>query len=80
MKHYKTDVIALKKIMIDEGVDSVSELARISGGNRTTLGRILKGEEQPSADLMGKLAYSLHMSPATAGGVFFALELTRGER
>lgn len=75
MKHYKTDVVALQKLMIDRGFKTNSALAEAAGTDRNTIGKILNGTVQPSADLMDKLAMALEMSSAAAGAVFFVLNL-----
>lgn len=75
MRHFKTDTIALKKLMIDCGLTSNTALAEASGVDRNTVGKIVSGKAQPSADVMDKLAQALNMEPATAGAVFFAPNL-----
>jgi len=75
MKHYKTDTVALRKLMIDRGFKTNSALAEAAGADRNTVGKVLNGDAQPSADLMDKLAMALQMDSATAGAVFFAPDL-----
>lgn len=75
MRHYKTDTIALRKLMIDAGYNTISELAKVAKIDRTPLGKIINGKAQPSADQMDKLASALKMNPITAGSVFFAENL-----
>lgn len=77
MKYYKTDVISLRKLMIDKGFKTTSALAEAAGADRNTVGKVLNGNAQPSADLMDKLAQALDMDSATAGAVFFAPDLRR---
>ena len=74
-KIIKTDTIALKKIMIERGFDTITSLANAAGINRTTLGLVLKGEIQPSSGVMFKLAATLELSELDAGRIFFAYDL-----
>lgn len=72
---YTTDKDAIRKIMIDKGIRTVSELSKLSGINRNTLGKVLNGEIQPSADVMYKLVSCLDISPEEAGNIFFSHNL-----
>lgn len=58
--------------MAENGFYTISALASASKINRNTLGRVLEGAAQPSADIMYKLTIALKMSPEQAGTVFFA--------
>jgi transcriptional regulator with XRE-family HTH domain len=71
----KTDVIELKKKMIERGFNTNTSLAEASGINRNTIGQLLNGEIQPSYDVMAKLAATLELSEHDAGRIFFALHL-----
>ena len=51
------------------------ELSVETGVSRATLGKILRGEIQPSSDVMYKLAEGLNLSPERAGKIFFAENL-----
>ena len=75
MVQRRTDVIALKKLMVENGFNTVISLAAASGIDRNTLGRILNGEHQPSAEVMEKLIQSLNIEPQKAGEIFFKLNL-----
>lgn len=75
--NYKTDTIELKKIMIDQGIDTITELSERSGVDRNTLSKILSGESQPSSNVMFKLIWALEMSPSKAGEIFFKLNLPK---
>lgn len=77
MCKYKTDVVELKKVMIEQGIDTITELSEISGVDRNTLSKILSGEIQPSAGAMCKLVYALQMQPERAGRIFFTLNLRK---
>ncbi len=67
-----TDIIALKKIMIEKGYKTVTSLANSSNINRVTLGKVLDGKSQPSAEVMLKLVNTLGISASQAGEIFFA--------
>lgn len=70
-RNFQTDTIALKKLALDCGIETCTELARRSGVNRNTLGKIWNGKEQPTSDVMYKLAACLNMSSTQAGLIFF---------
>lgn len=72
---YHTDTIALKKRMLDMGFDKITVLSKAAGVNRDTLGAILSGKVQPSANAMLKLADTLDMPPEMAGNIFFSNNL-----
>lgn len=74
---YFADYVAIKKIMIDKGIKTISELAAKSKINRNTLGKVLNGELQPSADVMYKLVSCLEISPIDAGVIFFNYNLRK---
>lgn len=74
-RNYITDVIALKKLMVDKRLDKISDLADASGVDRNTVSRIVKGEIQPSSIVMDKIAMALDMEPRQAGEIFFATNL-----
>lgn len=67
----QTDVTELKKVMVDRNINTVIELSELCGVNRNTLGKILNGKEQPSADTMYRLVKGLCISPEKAGSIFF---------
>ena len=68
----KTDTIALKKYMVEKGYKTIVSLSRDCGVNRNTLGKILDGEEQPSADVMTRLVSVLDIPAGEAGTIFFS--------
>lgn len=75
MVRRKTDVIALKKLMVENGFNTVTSLATTSGIDRNTLGKILSGEHQPSAEVMEKLIQALKIETKKAGEIFFKIDL-----
>jgi transcriptional regulator with XRE-family HTH domain len=75
MRIYRTNTIELRKCIIENGIETVNELSIKSGISRNTLGQVLKGNIQPSADVMDKLVSTLDISPEKAGMIFFGLYL-----
>lgn len=75
MRNYKTDVVAIKKRMIEKKFNTILELSEASGIDRNTLGKILNGTIQPSSDAMDRLVYTLEFAPEEAGKIFFAIDL-----
>lgn len=74
-KKYQTDIIALKKLALDCGIKTCTELSQKSGINRNTMGKVWNGDEQPSSTTMYKLAACLCMTPTQAGLIFFNTNL-----
>lgn len=72
---YKTDIKAIKKLMIEKEIETITELAEKTGVGRTTISKVLNGNEQPSAEVMGKLISVLDIEPKTAGEIFFSQNL-----
>ncbi|MBH1941681.1 helix-turn-helix transcriptional regulator [Mobilitalea sibirica] len=72
---YKTDIIALKKLMVEKEIATISDLSKLSGINRNTLSSVLNGDAQPSAEVMDKLVSTLDIEPEIAGCIFFSLNL-----
>ena len=72
---YKTDVIALKKKMIDRNISTLIALSEATGINRNTLSGVMNGKIQPSAEVMRKLVAVLEIPPEEAGKIFFSPNL-----
>lgn len=72
---YSVDVNALKKLMIDNNIETIQELEEKSGVNRNTLSKILKGEIRPSTSVMERLIFALNIEPINAGPIFFVPDL-----
>lgn len=68
---YKTDIIELKKAMIEAGLDKIIDLAEASGVDRNTISKILSGEIQPSSNVMERFVIALRLPPERAGLIFF---------
>lgn len=77
MTIYKTDTVAIKKRMVEKGINTITELSALTGINRNTLSKVLAGEKQPSSDVMEKLMKGLDFTPQEAGPIFFTLDLRR---
>lgn len=72
---YRVDVIALRKIMIENGYDTIVSLEKASGVSRNTISGILNETLRPSVSVIEKIAVALHMSSEACGSVFFARDL-----
>lgn len=70
-----TDTVAIRKIMIEKGFNTINSLAIEADIDRTTLGKVLNGKIQPSSDVMLKLVETLDISASDAGKIFFAIDL-----
>lgn len=68
---YTTDVIELKKAMVEAGLDKIVDLSNASGVDRNTLSKVISGEIQPSSNTMDKLVSALKLPPEKAGRIFF---------
>lgn len=76
-RHYETDITRLKKIMLDNEIESVIELSELTRINRNTLGAILSGKIQPSSSVMKRLISMLGIDSSIAGEIFFKEKLTQ---
>ena len=72
---YTVDTIALKKMMAENGIDTITELANKADLSRDTVSGVLKGKIRPSTAVMDKLSMALNMKPCDAGRVFFVPNL-----
>ena len=61
----------LKKLLIDKEIDTISELAELTGVGRDTCSGILNGKIRPSTAVMEKFMNALEMTPTEAGTIFF---------
>lgn len=68
---YHVDTIALKKRMVEQGLDKIADLSRISSVDRNTLSKVLNGSIKPSTTVIEKLMMALNISPNLAGEIFF---------
>ncbi len=67
---FSVDTKALRKIMIDQGVYTASELSKRSGIHRNTLSGILSGKHCPSEKTAKKLIESLNIKKKTVNDIF----------
>jgi len=74
---YKVDIIRLKKILVEKGLDKNTDLAVATGIDRNRVGALLSGKINPSTDMMYKVASALNLSSEVAGSIFFASNLTQ---
>ncbi len=74
---YICDITELKKCMIENGIDTITELSTLSRISRNTLGKLFNGKEQPSSIVMYKLVDVLNLSPERAGRIFFKTNLRK---
>lgn len=68
---YSVNIIELKKIMVEKGLDKIVDLSKAANIDRNTLSKILNGEAKPSTIVIEKLMFTLEISPETAGLIFF---------
>ena len=76
---YKTDVKALKKVLIEHDIEKISELSEICGVSKNVLRNILNKSIQPSTDTMFKLVNALDISPQQASEIFFNIEILNND-
>lgn len=70
MVQFEIDVNALRKLMIDKSIDTISLLAKKAGLNRNTLYKVLNGKQLPTANIMYRLIEVLDISSEEAGRIF----------
>lgn len=72
---YTVDTIALKKLMVENGFDTFTELAENADLSRDTVSGVMQGKIRPSTNVMDKLIMALHIKPCDAGKIFFVPNL-----
>lgn len=68
---YSVDTIALKKIMVEKGIETFGDLAEKSGVGRDTISGVVRGLIRPSTAVMDKIIIALELEPVEAGAIFF---------
>ncbi len=71
LHNYKTDIVALKKLMVEKGLTKICDLSKATNINRNTLSDVLSGKMQPSSRVMERLVTVLEIPPENAGKIFF---------
>lgn len=72
VQRYKVDVVELKKIMVEQKLDKIIDLANASTVDRNTLSKVINGDIKPSTTVIEKLMLALHIAPERAGAIFFS--------
>jgi hypothetical protein len=72
---YKTDIIELKKVLIERDLSTLQKLSDVSKIHVTVLSDILNGQKQPTSIVIEKLVLVLDLSPKQAGKIFFSTKL-----
>lgn len=70
-RKYRTNIIELKKIMVEQGLDRTSDLSDASGISRNILSKILSGKARPSTIIIEKLIFTLCIPMERVGEIFF---------
>ena len=68
---YSVNTVELKKLMIEKGIETISELSEKSGVGRDTCSGVVNGKIRPSTAVMEKIMIALEMKPVDAGLIFF---------
>lgn len=68
---YQVDTIELKKRMVEQGLEKITELSKASSIDRNTLSKVLNGSVKPSTTVIEKLMMTLSIPPDLAGKIFF---------
>ena len=75
LSNRRADTVAIRKLMVEKGYKTIKQLSEDADISRVTLGKILDGKVQPSAEVMSKLVDTLRIPPSEAGQIFFAINL-----
>ena len=68
---YSVNTVKLKKLMIEQGIGTISELAKKSMVSRDTISGVVNGKIRPSTAVMEKIMVALDIKPVDAGVIFF---------
>lgn len=72
---YEVDTIELKKLMIENHIDTIDEFSAKIGVNRNTLADVINGRSYPSSIVMQKIALEFRLTHDFAGKIFFKEKL-----
>lgn len=67
----EVDTKLLKKAMIDNDINTIEELVKLTNISRNTLADVINGRNYPSSKVMVKLKFALHLTQEQAGMIFF---------
>lgn len=68
---YRVDTVALKKKMVEQGLEKITDLSKASSIDRNTLSKVLSGSVKPSTTVIEKLMATLNIQSDMAGEIFF---------
>lgn len=68
---YRVDTIALRKLMVENNINTFTEMAEKSGVVRDTVASVVKGDSRPSTAVIEKFMAALNIDPVNAGPIFF---------
>lgn len=72
---YSVNTVELKKLMVEQGIDTFVELAEKADISRNTASGVVNGKIRPSTAVMEKIMIALNMKPVVAGAIFFVPNL-----
>ena len=72
---YEVDTIELKKLMIENGIETLEGLKAATNINRNTLSEVINGKAYPSSMVMVQIGKALKMSSSQMGSIFFKPKL-----
>lgn len=75
MVTYSVDTVAIKKIMLEQGIETIGELAERAELDRNTTSAVVNSRKRPSSAVMEKLMTALNINPKDAGAIFFVPNL-----
>lgn len=73
---FSVDTLKLRKKMLEEGIETIEELSKVTKVNRNTLSSVLKGKSLPSTPVMYAITKALHLRNTEAGIIFFKSKLS----
>lgn len=68
---YKVNTVELKKLLIENGYDTIGDFAKDADMSRKTAADVVNGKRRPSTIIMEKFITVLHIEPQNAGIIFF---------
>lgn len=77
ISQYKVDTIRLKKKMVEQRLEKLTDLSEASTIDRNTLSKVVNGDHKPSSAVIEKLMIALHIESMEAGEIFFSHNLRK---